>query len=332
MAFDRTAVLFVNLGSPEEPTPKAVKKFLKEFLGDPRVIEVNPFLWKLILNLFILPIRSPKSAKRYETIWTPEGSPLIVETKKLTAGMNERLQKKFPGLFCTYAMRYGRPSIADMVKQLHLEMGFQKILLVPLNPQYSATTTGSIMDVLCDTLKTMRSQPEIRTVRDFYDEEAFVGAVARSISDFWAHHGALGKRGRLVFSFHGMPKSYVEKGDPYERQTTIEADLIARLLNLQPDQWIRTYQSRFGKDEWLQPYTEPALINLAKQGIERIDIVCPSFVTDCLETYEEIKDEARKAFLDAGGKEFNYIPCLNSQSIWLDRFCTFISKHLNGWD
>ena len=124
----------------------------------------------------------------------------------------------------------------------------------------------------------------------------------------------------------------MEKGDPYERQTTIEADLIARLLNLQPDQWIRTYQSRFGKDEWLQPYTEPALINLAKQGIERIDIVCPSFVTDCLETYEEIKDEARKAFLDAGGKEFNYIPCLNSQSIWLDRFCTFISKHLNGWD
>ena len=332
MSYDRPAVVFVNLGSPKEPTPKAVKQFLKEFLGDPRVIEVNPILWKIILNLIILPIRSPQSAKRYETIWTPEGSPLVVETEKLVGGMGQRLGKKFPGLFCTYAMRYGDPSIANVVRNLHLEKGFQKILLVPLNPQYSATTTGSVMDALCDVLKTMRSQPEIRVVRDFHNEDAYIEALAKSISDFWKKHSPLGEKGKLVLSFHGMPQNYVNKGDPYQDQTVVESDLIANRLNLKSDQWVRTYQSRFGKDVWLQPYTEPTLVELAKQGTERIDIVCPSFITDCLETHEEIEGEARKAFLDAGGKGFNYIPCLNAQDYWLDLFSDFLGKHLNGWE
>ena len=218
----------------------------------------------------------------------------LLKTEKLVGGMGQRLGKKFPGLFCTYAMRYGDPSIANVVRNLHLEKGFQKILLVPLNPQYSATTTGSVMDALCDVLKTMRSQPEIRMVRDFHNEDAYIEALAKSISDFWKKHSPLGEKGKLVLSFHGMPQSYVNKGDPYQDQTVVESDLIANRLNLKSDQWIRTYQSRFGKDVWLQPYTEPTLVELAKKGTERIDIVCPSFITDCWKLMRKSREKQEK--------------------------------------
>lgn len=327
----KTAVLIVNLGSPESPTPASVKTFLREFLSDKRVIEVNPLVWKFILNCFILPKRSVASAQRYKSIWTKEGSPQIVLTDKIVKGLNELFKQQGSAVTVHSAMRYGKPSISDVIKRLHEEEGVQNILIAPLNPQYSATTTGSIMDVVCDTLKTMRSQPSIRVLRDFFDREEFIDSVADSIKNYWAKKGKIGPNDKLVLSFHGMPVSYIEKGDPYKSQVEVSTRLISEKLDIPESSIVQTFQSRFGKDLWLTPYTDVTLDKLAKDGVKRVDIACPCFVTDCLETLEEIQTEGKETFKKAGGKEFNYIPCVNHDEGWLKNFHRLLSSNLQGW-
>ncbi len=330
MTSPHTAVLLVNLGTPEEPTAKAVKPFLKEFLSDPRVIEVNPTLWKIVLNCMILPRRSPKSAKKYEKVWMKEGSPLIVHTKNLVPKLQKRLDPDKKEIKVDYAMRYGKPSIKDVLPKLHSE-GAEKVLIVPMYPQYSATTTGTAMDMVCDALKAMRSQPEIRNIRDWHDHPAYIKAIADSVRLHWKRKGPLDEKSKLVLSFHGMPQSYCRKGDPYKEHVFKSAKLIEKELGLKPEQLVVTFQSRFGQDLWLEPYTEPTLRELPSQGIERVDILCPGFSADCLETLEEIDMDCRKAFLDSGGKQFNYIHCLNSDDGWVNALNEIVSPHLSGW-
>ncbi|MCD8340251.1 MAG: ferrochelatase, partial [Burkholderiales bacterium] len=316
MASPKTAVLLINLGTPEAPTAKAVKPYLKEFLSDPRIIEVNPTLWKIVLNCMILPRRSPKSAKKYEKVWMKEGSPLIVHTRSLAEKLQKKLDPSKEEILVTFAMRYGKPSVKEILPKIHSE-GAEKVLLVPMYPQYSATTTGTAMDIVCDTLKTMRSQPEIRNVRDWHDHPNYIKSIADSIRLLWKRKGPLGEKGKLILSYHGMPQSYCRKGDPYKKQVEKTSSLIEKELKLKPGQLLTTYQSKFGNDLWLEPSTEITLRGLPPQGVERVDILCPGFSADCLETLEEINMDCRKAFLTSGGKEFNYIRCLNADDGWV---------------
>lgn len=290
-------ILLVNLGTPSAPTPEAVKRYLAEFLSDRRVVELPRLLWLPILHGIVLRTRPAKSAEKYRLIWTPEGSPLAVHTTR-----QARLLARFLGTSgapVAFAMRYGEPTIASALQ------GLQNPLVIPLYPQYSKSTTESVIDVL------PRGTP---VVRDFHDHPAYIAALAASIGRFWAAHG----RGeKLVMSFHGLPQRAVDRGDPYQRQCLASAALLSRALGLREDEGLVTFQSRFGAAKWLQPYTEPTLISLAKDGLKRVDVVCPGFVADCLETLEEINITAREAFLRAGGEQFRYIPCLNEEPEWI---------------
>ncbi len=326
----KTAVLLVNLGTPEAPTAEALKPYLREFLSDRRVIEVNPIVWKLILNLLILPRRSKASAEKYKTVWRKDGSPLLSYTRQLAEKLGALFDAEGFAVRVGYAMRYGRPSLLEAIPRLHRE-GVEKILIVPLYPQYSATTTATAMDKVCEALTGMRSQPEIRVIRDYHDHPAYIESIASSIQGLWKRKGALAEDGRLVLSFHGMPKSYCEKGDPYDKQVKRTVELVTEKLGIDPALVVCSYQSRFGKDVWLQPYTAPTLAELAKSGVKRVDAVCPGFSADCLETLEEIKEDAKSVFISSGGKTFNYISCLNAGDQWVESLKGMIEPHLGGW-
>jgi protoporphyrin/coproporphyrin ferrochelatase len=277
-----------------------VRSYLAEFLSDPRVVQLPRWLWLPILFGFILRTRPARSAKKYSAIWTAEGSPLAVHTRRQAA-----LLKKFvPQQECAveYAMRYGEPTIAAGLKKLS---GCSQVVVVPLYPQFSRSTTESIRDVI---------GPKIAMVESFHDHPAYIAALAAGVQRHWAAHG---KGARLVMSFHGLPKRSVDQGDPYQAQCIATAKILAGTLRLAPADYAVTFQSRFGAAEWLQPYTEPTLVEMAKQGVARVDVVCPGFVSDCLETLEEIGIEAKKAFLDAGGREFHALPCLNESPEWI---------------
>lgn len=324
---ERTAVLLCNLGTPDAPEPAAVRRYLAEFLSDQRVVEIPRAIWLPILYGVILPTRPAKSAKKYASIWTPEGSPLKVWTEKQAKLLGGYLGERGHRVDVRYAMRYGNPSIASVLDELKAA-GTTRVLLLPLYPQYSGTTTASIGDAVFDWSKNIRNLPAFRFVQHYHDDPGYIGALAKRANDHWMAHG---RPDKLVLSFHGVPERTRVLGDPYHDECQTTARLLVERLGLKPDEVQVTFQSRLGRAEWLQPYTEPALIELAKRAVQRVDLMCPGFTSDCLETLEEIDQEARAAFLNAGGREFNYLPCLNDQHEWIAALAAIAINHLQGW-
>jgi ferrochelatase len=324
----RTAVLFCNLGTPDEPTPAAVRRYLAEFLGDPRVVEIPKLLWWPILHGIILRVRPAKSAAKYAAIWSRDGSPLKVWTQKQATLLHGWLGQVGERVSVRYAMRYGKPSIADQLSALKGE-GFTRILVLPAYPQYSGTTTASVFDAVYSWAAQTRSVPELRFVNRYHDHPGYIQALAKSITRYWQTHG---RPDQLVMSFHGVPKRTLDLGDPYHCECHKTARLLAQELGLTDKQYKLTFQSRFGKAQWLQPYTLPTLQALARAKAGRVDVVCPGFTSDCLETLEEIAIEAKAAFLSAGGQEFHYIPCLNDSPEWIGALREIALTHLQGWD
>jgi len=323
----RTALLWCNLGSPDAPTAAAVRPYLAEFLGDPRVVEIPRAIWALILHGIILRTRPAKSAAKYASIWTPDGSPLKVFTRKQALLLAGWLGERGHRVAVREAMRYGSPSIGTQLDQLKAE-GIERLLLLQAYPQYSATTTASVIDAVGAWCAKVRRLPEIRYVNDFHDDPGYIEALARSVERHWQRNG----RGELlVMSFHGIPERNIRRGDPYQAQCLATARLLAERLRLAPEQHRVTFQSRFGRAKWLEPYTEPTLRELAGAGVKRVDVMCPGFPADCLETLEEIAMEGRAAFIQAGGSEFSYIPCLNDDPAWIDALCAIAERHLSGW-
>jgi protoporphyrin/coproporphyrin ferrochelatase len=326
---EKTAVLLLNLGTPDAPTPSAVRTYLKEFLSDTRVVEIPTVLWWPLLNGIILNTRPKQSAIKYASIWMDEGSPLRVHTEHQTRLLRDKLQKQFQTmpLVVDYAMRYGNPSIPDVLHKLKAQ-NCQRILLVPLYPQYAASTTATACDKVFTELQQMRNAPALRSIKHFHDHPDYIKASAANIRDYWLQHG---RPDKLVMSFHGLPRYTRDKGDPYYDECMVSGQLIANELGLQPEQYLITFQSRFGRAEWLQPYTAATLQELGKQKLGRVDVACPGFVTDCLETLEEINMEVREEFLHAGGREYHYIPCLNERNDWIDMLTGLVSDNLQGW-
>ena len=327
---ENTALLLINLGTPDSPNPPAVRRYLKEFLSDPRVVEIPRAIWWLILNGIILNIRPKKSAEKYRAIWTQDGSPLRVHTEKQAILLRGFLGDAGHHVVVEYAMRYGQPSIAETLTRLK-EEGCKRILLIPLYPQYSSSTTATALDVAFTWMRKLRNQPEIRVIRSFSDDPGYINSLASSVRKHWMAHGRPTGSYRLLMSFHGVPRYSLEKGDPYHCECHKTARLLAESLDLSADQYQISFQSRFGRAEWLTPYTAQTLAELGRSGVERVDAICPGFTADCLETLEEIAMEGKDEFLQAGGKEFHYIPCLNEQEDWIRALTELASTHLQGW-
>ena len=323
----KTGVLYCNLGTPDEPTAPALRRYLAQFLGDSRVVEIPKAVWWLILHGIILRVRPAKSAAKYASIWTEEGSPLRVWTDKQAQGLQAALIKQGHHVSVKYAMTYGSPSIQSQIDALKLE-GATRILLLPAYPQYSGTTTAPVFDAVHRWSLKARNLPEFRFVNHYHDDAGYIGALAHRIQKSWEQHGRAEK---LVMSFHGVPERTLQLGDPYHCECYKTGRLLAEKLGLSSDQYMVTFQSRFGKAKWLEPYTEPTLISLAQSGTQSVDVVCPGFTGDCLETLEEISMEGREAFLHAGGKTFNYIPCLNDEPVWVDALAGIAAQHMQGW-
>jgi len=324
----RTAVLLVNLGTPEAPTAPALRRYLREFLSDPRVVEIPKLVWWPILHGIILRTRPAKSAAKYASVWLPEGSPLLVWSEKQANLLGGYLGERGHRVIVRTAMRYGEPSIARVMDELRAQ-DVTRVLILPLYPQYAGATTGSVSDAVLAWACQARRMPDLRFIGEYHDEPAYIQALAQRVTDHWQTHG----RGeRLVLSFHGIPHRSLLLGDPYHCQCQKTARLLGERLNLGEDQLVVTFQSRFGKAKWLEPYTEPTLRALAAQGVQRVDVMCPGFTADCLETLEEIAQEAREAFLHAGGKQFEYIPCLNDRPDWIRALADLAERHLQGWD
>ena len=325
---EKTGILLVNLGTPDAPTPQAVRRYLREFLGDPRVVEIPRAVWWLILNGIILNTRPKKSAAKYAAVWMPEGSPLRVHTERQTTLLQGYLGERTKAPFVVdYAMRYGNPSIPAVLRKLK-EQNCQHILVVPMYPQYAASTTATANDIVFAELQQMRNTPALRTIKHFHDHPGYIKALASNINDYWVKNG---RPERLLMSFHGLPQYTLEKGDPYHCECLKSGRLLAEELGLQPEQYAISFQSRFGKAAWLQPYTTATLKLWGKQKIRRVDVVCPGFVADCLETLEEIAMEGREDFLHAGGGEYHYIPCLNERNDWMLALTDLVMDNLQGW-
>ena len=307
----KTAVVLVNLGTPDAPTASAVQPYLKQFLSDPRVVEIPKALWWLILRGVILPFRSGKSAKKYASIWTKEGSPLKVHTEKQAVLLRGYLGERGHDVQVAYAMRYGNPALPQVLQKLKTD-GCDRILILPAYPQYSGTTTASIFDAVFHHYASERNVPELRFIKHYHDHDGYLLALKKSVLAYWDMNG---RPDKLVMSFHGVPKRTLLLGDPYFCECQKTARLLAVQLGLKEDQYLVTFQSRFGKAEWLQPYTAPTLAKLAKEGIKRVDVMCPGFISDCLETLEEIAMEARREFLTAGGQEIHNNTSLNETHI-----------------
>ncbi|MBI3431504.1 MAG: ferrochelatase [Hydrogenophilales bacterium] len=324
----KTGILLVNLGTPEAPTPQALRTYLKEFLSDPRVVEIPRAVWWLILNGIILNTRPKKSAAKYAAIWTADGSPLKVHTEKqaklLKGWLGERIASPF---MVDYAMRYGTPSIPDTLAKLKAA-GCDRILILPAYPQYAASATATAFDAAFAWLQRTRTQPALRTLKHYHDHPAYLHALAANIRDYWQMHG---RPDMLVMSFHGVPRYALDKGDPYHCECQKTGRLLAGALGLEPKQYRLTFQSRFGRAEWIKPYTDRTLAGLGRAGIGRVDVVAPGFTADCLETLEELAMEGRATFLAAGGKAFHYIPALNEHPQWIDALGRIALENLGGW-
>ena len=324
---ERTAIVLLQLGTPDAPHPKEVRAYLKQFLSDPRVVEIPKLVWSLILNGIILNVRPKKSAAKYATVWTDEGSPLAVHTIRQTKLLKGFLGERGHDIEVVYAMRYGNPSIGSVLNELR-EMNVTRLLCIPLYPQYAGATTATAIDEVFRELSGWRNQPELRTIRAFAKDQGYINALAKNIRKAWQSGG---RPQKLVMTFHGVPKRTLMMGDPYHCECLVTARLLAEKLELSKDDYVVTFQSRFGKAEWLQPYTEPTLQELAKSGVTKVDSVCPGFVSDCLETLEEIAMEGHDAFIEAGGKEFRYIPCLNESDDWIHALANLAETHMQGW-
>ncbi len=324
----RTAVLLVNLGTPQAPTAQALRPYLRQFLSDPRVIEWPAWLWKPILNGIVLNVRPKKSAKLYDSIWTEEGSPLFVYSQSIAEQLQENLRPVWgDDLLVKLAMRYGSPSIPAQLEALRQD-NVRRILIMPLFPQYSATTTATIFDVVFDELKKWRWSPELRTVTGYHDHPLYIQALAEGVQDYWREHGRASK---LLYSFHGIPQSYFHKGDPYHCFCYKTARLVSEQLGLDKEAYQVCFQSRFGPEEWLQPYTDKTLEAWAGEGIGDVQTMCPGFAVDCLETLEEMAVENRHIFLEAGGESYGYIPCLNDGASQIALITEVVQNNLQGW-
>ena len=326
---EKTAVLLVNLGTPEAPTAEAVKPYLKEFLGDPRVVEIPKVVWWLILNGVILNTRPKKSAAKYASIWLPEGSPLKVHTERQAALLQGYLGERIKpaSVVVDYAMRYGNPSIPSVLAKLKAQ-NCQRILLVPMYPQYAASAGATVCDKVFDELSQMRNVPALRTIKHFHDHPGYIAATAQNVRDYWTLHG---RPDMLVMSFHGVPQYTLDKGDPYHCECHKSGRLIAEALGLNSTQYTISFQSRFGRAEWIKPYTTATLKKLGQQKTRRVDVICPGFVADCLETLEEIAMEGKEDFQHAGGGEYHYIPCLNERPEWIHALTDLVMDNLHGW-
>ncbi len=323
----RVGVLLCNLGTPDEPTAAATRRYLAEFLSDPRVIEIPRAVWKPILHGVILRTRPAKSAAKYRTIWTPEGSPLLVWSRKQAIMLRGYLGERGHDVEVRLAMRYGNPSVASQLDELRAQ-GCTRILMVPLYPQYSGTTTASVFDAVAGWAHQARHVPELRFVNRFHDDPGYIRALAHSVQQHWQTHG---RPDKLVVSFHGVPERTLTLGDPYHCECLKTARLLAERLALKDGEWVVSFQSRFGKAKWLEPATQTVLEQLGRAGTHRVDLVCPGFVADCLETLEEIAIEGQESFKAAGGQEFHYIPCLNDDPVWLAALSEIVQDHLQGW-
>jgi len=320
---DATAVVLVNLGTPDAPTPRAVRAFLAEFLHDHRVVQLTRWLWCPLLHGVILPLRGPRVAHKYAEIWLPDGSPLAVYTARLAQAMQARL----PALRVVHAMRYGRPALAPTLRALRAE-GHARALVLPLYPQYSTTTTASVADVLAQVERDGDAAPTTRMIAQYATDPAWIDALADSVRAHWREHG----RGEtLLFSFHGIPERLVDAGDPYAAQCRDTVAALVRALDLRDNEWRHTYQSRFGRERWLQPATDATLRTLAADGVKRVDVVCPGFPVDCLETLEEISLQNADIFRSAGGERLAYIPCLNDSLAHADALAALAQRELAAW-
>ena len=334
---DRIGVLITNLGTPEAPTSKALRPYLKQFLSDPRVVEIPRVLWWLILNGVILRIRPARSAKSYQSVWTDEGSPLATITKAqhqaLSNELKKRLDEKVDGslkaddIVVNWAMRYGNPSVSSALQNF-ADNGVRKLVVLPLYPQYSASTTASTFDAIAEDFTQRRWIPELRFVSGYHDDPRYIKALAQSVTEHWKTHARTDK---LLFSFHGVPQRYLHNGDPYHCQCLATARLVAEHLGLSDTEYLTTFQSRFGREEWLRPYTDETLKSLPDKGVSSITVICPGFSADCLETIEEIEIENKEYFIEAGGKEFQYIPALNSSPIHIDMIADMVEEQMGNW-
>lgn len=320
-------VLLTNLGTPDAPTPAAVRRYLAEFLWDRRVVELPRPLWWPILHGLILRIRPARSARKYRAIWTPDGSPLLAISRRQAAALAATLAERCPGpVRVAVGMRYGNPSIASALAELRAA-NVQRLLVLPLYPQYSAATVASTFDAVAAELKTWRWLPELRFITHYHDDPGYLDALAAHLRAARAEPAGE----RLLFSFHGLPKRNLLAGDPYYCQCQKTARLVAERLGLQPDRWAVAFQSRFGRTEWLQPYTSTLLADWARAGVRSVDVICPGFAADCLETLEEIALENRQIFLDAGGKHYRYLPALNDDPAHIAVLAGLIGRHASGW-
>jgi ferrochelatase len=325
---DKVGVLLAQLGTPDAPTPGALRPYLRQFLSDRRVIEVNRALWWVLLNGLILVTRPRRSARLYKRIWGADGSPLLTITRKQTLGMRERLQSRYPQIEVEFGMRYGRPSLESAVDAL-IEKGCSKILLFPMYPQYAAATTASTYDAVFPHILKRRWVPTLRVAEPYFAHPQYIQAQAKIIND---HIAKLPwKPERLVLSYHGVPEKYVTKGDPYCCQCVETTAALLPQIKLDPDQVIHTFQSRFGRDPWLRPYTDETFEELGHAGVKRIAVVAPGFTADCLETLDELGNEGEEQFQEGGGEQYSLIPCLNDNPVWLDAMASIIRDELGSW-
>jgi ferrochelatase len=327
----RTAVLLVNLGTPDAPEPGPVRSYLKEFLSDPRVVEIPRLLWWPILHGIILTVRPRKSAAKYASIWTPQGSPLKHWSEQQALLLRGYLGERGLDIEVALAMRYGNPSIPSVLAQLRTQR-VERLVVLPMYPQYSATTTATVFDAVHRVLAQTRNVPEVRWVKHFHDQPAYIDALAAQVRAYWQKHGrAQDAGGKLVMSFHGVPRRTLDLGDPYHCECHKTGRLLAQALGLGKDEYVVSFQSRFGKAEWLQPYTAPLLEDLGHAKARRVDVICPGFVADCLETLEEIAMEGKEEFQAAGGGEYHYIPCLNDAPAFVHALSDLVTAHVQGW-
>ncbi len=314
----KLGILLANLGTPQAPTSQAVKAFLSQFLHDQRVVDMSRWLWCPLLHGIILPTRSPKVAKLYQSIWMDEGSPLMVYSRRQRDKLAELSQ--WP---VELGMTYGEPSLLEGVRKLQ-QQGVEQIVVLPLYPQYSATTTAAVFDGLAKALRQLPVVPELHFIRDYHDHPLYIQALAESVRASWQLHG---QGDLLLCSYHGIPKRYAQNGDIYPEHCQKTTELLAQALGLPQDKVMMTYQSQFGKEEWLQPYTDKTMEALPRQGIKKLDVICPAFSVDCLETLEEIAEQNQEIFLHRGGEAFHYVPCLNDSQSHIELMAALVKAH-----
>lgn len=322
----KVGVMVVNLGTPPAPSSVSLRGYLKQFLSDPRVVEVPRLIWFFVLR-YILLRRPAQSARAYRSVWTDAGSPLAVYTQNQAAAIQAHFGGPDSDVVVEAAMRYGQPSVRSAWLKLRAK-GASKLFVLPLYPQYCAATTGSTFDALSDVFQNVRALPELRFLTSYHAEPTYIECLAQSVRNHWEQHG---KAQKLIVSFHGIPQKYADRGDPYRNECAATTRLLARALGLDSDAYQMTFQSRFGKDPWLTPYTDETLKSLPSQGIDSVQVICPGFAADCLETIEEIGVENRDYFLEAGGKNYEYILALNATPNHIAALTTVIEKNIQTW-